>query len=96
MDGPSIASGGMMMLTRLPSEQARIAKRRGFVDAPADLADDAVGDVHHMRIVAEAHIGQDQLALALDIDLAGAVDHDVGDRLVGEQGLERAQAPACR
>ena len=35
-------------------EQARVADRRGFVDPAADLADDALADVHQLRIVAEA------------------------------------------
>src|SRR3546814_19974611 len=33
-----------------------------------------------------------QLATALDVDLLGAVDHDVGPQLVGQQGLEGAEA----
>ena len=44
-----------------------------------------------MAVVAEDHAGNLQLALALDIDLLRAVDHDVGDRLVGEQRLQRTE-----
>ena len=32
------------------------------------------------------------LPAALDVDLARAVDHDFGDRLVAQQRLERAEA----
>ncbi len=56
--GPSMASGGAMTLTREPS--ARRASQIGehLVDAPADLADDALADVHQLRVVAEAHVGE--------------------------------------
>jgi hypothetical protein len=37
--------------------QARVADRRGFVDAPADLADDALADVEQLLVVAEADAG---------------------------------------
>ena len=35
--------------------QARVADRARFVDAPADLADDALADVHQLRVVGKAH-----------------------------------------
>ena len=43
--------------------QARVADRRGFVDAPADLADDALADVQELLVVAEADAGPLDLAL---------------------------------
>ena len=92
MVGPSMASGGMMMLTRLPSLRRASTSGVELVDAAADLGDDAGGDVQHVRVVAEHDVGQLDLALALDVDLVRAVDHDVGDGLVGEQRLERAEA----
>ena len=96
IEGPSIASGGMMMLTRLPSGEAGVDERRRLVDAAADPGDDLGRDVHHVVVVAEAHAGQFELAAPLDIDLPRPVDHDVGDGLVVEQRLERAEARACR
>ena len=45
-----------------------------------------------MAVVAELDVRDLELALALDIDLVGAVDHDVGDGLVGQQRLERTEA----
>ena len=45
-----------------------------------------------MRVVAEAHVGQLQLAEPLDVDGVEAVDHDVGDGGVGQQRLERPEA----
>ena len=72
--------------------QARVADRRGFVDAAADLADDALADVHQLRVVAEADVGQLDLAADFDEGPAGAVDHDVGDVVARQQRLERAVA----
>ena len=72
--------------------QAGVADRRGFVDAAADLADDALADVHQLRVVAEADIGQLDLAADLDVGAGGAVDHDVGDVVARQQRLERAVA----
>ena len=72
--------------------QARVADRRGFVDAPADLADDALADVQELLVVAEADAGLLDLALDFDVGGAGAVHHDVGDVVAREQRLERPVA----
>ncbi len=73
-------------------EQARVADRRGFVDTPADLADDALADVHQLRIVAEAHVGELDLAADFDEGASRPVDHDVGDVVARQQRLERPEA----
>jgi hypothetical protein len=72
--------------------QAGVADRRGFIDAAADLADDALADIEQLLIVAEANAGA--LDLALDFDVGGArpVHHDVGDVVARQQRLERAVA----
>ena len=89
--GPSRASGGAITLTRLPSGGAR--RRSDFiVNAPADLADDALADIHQLDIVGEADIGGLDFALDLDIGRLPAVHHYVGDFVTGEQRLERAVA----
>ncbi len=44
-----------------------------------------------MLIVAKRDVGQFELAAALDIDLLGAVDHDVGHGLVVHQRLDRPE-----
>ena len=92
MTGPTRLSGGMMALTREPSIEARVDHRARLVDAPADGRDDAVDDAHHVVVVLERDVGQLELAGALDVDLARAVDHDLGDALVAQQRLERAEA----
>src|SRR5665213_1601921 len=71
--------------------KARIDEGVRFVDAPADSGDDAGSDAHDMRVVAERDAGQLELAAALDIDVLGAVDHDVGHGLVREQWFEGSQ-----
>ena len=72
--------------------QARVADRRALVDPPADLADDPLADVHQLGVVAEADIGQLDLAADLDEHPVGAVDHDVGDVVARQQRLQRAVA----
>ena len=72
--------------------EAGVADRRGFVDAPADLADDALADVEQLLVVAEADAGALDLAGDFDEDRAGAVHHDVGDVVARQQRLERAVA----
>ena len=72
--------------------QARVDHRRGLVDPPADLGDDLVDDPPQVVLVVEAHRRLVQLAGALDPDVVGAVDHDLGDGVVLEQRLDRPVA----
>src|SRR5204863_3539518 len=72
--------------------EAGVAERGGLVDTAADLVDDALGDLEQMLLVAELDRRDLELALALDVTLLGAIDHDVADRRVGQQLLERAEA----
>ena len=72
--------------------QPGVDHRARLVDAAADRADDALDDLHHVRVVAEDQRGLLQPSLALDVDLVVAVDEDVGDRRVAQQRLERTEA----
>ena len=72
--------------------QPRIHHRAGFVDAPADRGGDALADVGQMRRVAEPHVRQRHLAARVRRRSVRPVDHDVGDRLVVQQRLERPEA----
>src|SRR5207253_8449927 len=72
--------------------QTRVANRAGLVDAAADTTDDPIADIEQMGVVLERHRSKLDLAGALDIDLLGPVDHDVGDALVPEQRLEGTEA----
>ena len=80
-----------MALTRRAVRQARVADRRGFVDAAADLADDALADIEQLLVVAEADAGLLNLAFDFDVDRAGAVHHDVGDVVARQQRFERTE-----
>ncbi len=72
-------------------QEARVAQRMGFIDAPADAGDDLVDDAQEMRLVLEAHRGGLENAAALDIDAFVTVDQDVVDARILEQRLDRAE-----
>ena len=72
--------------------QAGVDHRARLVDAAADGRDDALDDLHHVLVVLEGDVGQLQPAFTLDVDLLRAVDHDLGDGLVAQERLERAEA----
>ena len=81
-----------MTLTREPSGRRASQIGLRFVDAAADLADDALADVEELLVVAEADAGLLDLAVDFDVDVLGAVDHDVGDVVAREQRLQRTIA----
>ena len=72
--------------------KARVDHRRRLVDPPADLRDDLVDDATQVRLVGEADGRLVEASLALDPDVERAVDHDLGDAVVGQEPLERAVA----
>ena len=90
--GPESDSGAMIAFTRDPVGEARVDHRRRLVDAAADLRHDLVDDAAQVRLVREADGRLVELAAALDPDVVGAVAHDLGDRVVREQALERPVA----
>ena len=81
-----------MTLTREPSGRRASQIGLEFVDAAADLADDALADVQQLLVVAEADAGLLDLAVDFDVDLLGAVHHDVGDVVARQQRLKRTVA----
>jgi hypothetical protein len=72
--------------------QARVADRRGFLHAAADLADDTLTDVEKLLIIAKPDAGLLNFAAHFDIDRAGAVHHDNDDLIARQQWLERTIA----
>ena len=70
--------------------KTRVADRRRFVDAAADLADDALADIEQLLVVAKANSGTLNFAGYFDVNRARAIDHDVGDIVTREQRLQRA------
>src|SRR4029078_9247203 len=61
--------------------------RAGLIDAPAERGDDPVDDAQDVLVVEEDAIDALDLALALDVDVVGPIDHDLGDRRIGEEWL---------
>ena len=76
----------------LAGGQPGVDHRAGLVDAPVDGRDDAVDRLEQLRLVGEGDVGALDPAVALDVDLVGAVDHDLGHGVVGQQRLEHAEA----
>ena len=76
----------------LAAGQARVDHRAGLVHAPVDGRDDPVDRLEQLRLVGERDVGALDPAGALDVDLVGAVDHDLGHGVVGQQRLQDAQA----
>src|SRR3954452_22938821 len=102
--GPTSERGSMTALTRDPSGsrgftrraalsmgQSGIDPRARLVDAPAERGDDAVDDPEDVLVGQEDAVDPLDLARALDVDVTRAVDHDLGDRLVGEERFERSE-----
>ena len=92
IEQPSIASGGAMILTRLPSSSR--ASQIGQVSSTRRpiASNDPLRNVHDVLIVTKLYVGEFELALTLDVYLVEAVHHDVGDGLVAQQRLERPEA----
>ena len=92
MTGPTSDSGSMTALTREPSGRRASTRGLDLVDAAAERGDDPVDDPQDVLVVEEVRVDPLDLAAALDVEVVRAVDHDLGDRLVGEQRLERSEA----
>jgi hypothetical protein len=75
----------------LTCRQPRVDHRAGLVDAPIDLRDDPIDRLQQLLLAPEVDVRALNAAVALDEHVVGAVDHDLGDRLVGEQWLEHAE-----
>jgi len=78
--GPFSDRGGMMTLTREPS-----------FDAAPDGGHDPVDHPPELFFALELGGGQGQLSFVLDEDLIRPVDHDLGDRRVGDERLDRPE-----
>ena len=72
--------------------EAGVDVRVGFVHAPAHGGHDLVDDPQQVAFVLEGDVGQFQLARAFHEDLLRAVDQNIVDRLILEQGFERTEA----
>ena len=72
--------------------QTRITHRRAFVDPPAHRADDPVDDLPQLTGVFEDYRAQVDPPAALDEDPVRVIDHDLGDRRILEESLQRPKA----
>ena len=88
--GPSGASGQHGM-EPLAAREAGVDPGAGLVHAEPERGDHALHQGGHGGGRGEADGGPFDGARPLHPDLGGAVDHDVGDQRVGEQGRERAE-----
>ena len=73
-----------MTLTRLPSGSRASQIGLELVDPAPHLADDALADIHQLRIVGEMDRRGFDLAVDLDVGRVATIDHDVGDVITGE------------
>ena len=73
-------------------QKTRVTNRAGIINAAANLAHDALTDIHQLGIVAEADIRALNLTVDFDIASVGAVHHDIGNVITREERLERAVA----
>src|SRR5262249_57546256 len=61
------------------------------VHGAAGRRDDSVNDLQEMGVVAEGDARALELAASLDVNFAGSVDEDVGDRRILHERLDRAE-----
>ena len=75
-----------------PVGQAGVHPRAHRVDPAAHRGDDPVDDPEHVLVAQECALDTLDLAVPLDVDVVGAVDHDLGDGLVPEERLQWPEA----
>ena len=72
--------------------QAGVHHGRGLVHAAPDAAHDLVDRAAQVGVVLEGGVDLLDLAEALDVDRVVAVDHDLRDLCITQEGLQRAVA----
>ena len=76
--------------------QPAITDRRRLIDAAPERRNHPLDQLFELRRRTEGNVGRLNPARALDPDLLVTVDHDLVDRRVGEQRLQRAVADRRR
>ena len=76
--------------------EAGVDDGRSFVHAAADGGNDAGDDSHEMGIIAKGNFTALEAAAALDVNFVVVIDENVGDGIVFEKLLERAEAEIPR
>ena len=64
----------------------------GFVHAPTHRRHDLVDDTQEMLFILEGDVAEFELARAFDKDLVRAIDENIVDRVILEQGFKRTEA----
>ena len=92
MTGPMSESGSMIALTREPS--GRRASTRGLVSSMRRPMGVMIRSMIRSTCSSLRNVGIDAQDLAgpLDVDVVRAVDHDLGDRVVEQERLDRPEA----
>ena len=72
--------------------QARVHARARCVDPPPERGDDPVDDAQDVLVVQEVAVDAGDLPRTFDVQVARPVDHDLGDRLVEKEGVQRPEA----
>lgn len=72
--------------------QSSIHIRLAFIDPSTDRSEDPLDHGPQLDIVVKSYVGFFKKPFFFDIDLLGTVDHDLGNFLIVEQGLQGAQA----
>ncbi len=92
MTGPDQGQGLDDGVDARAIRKARVDAWARFVDAPAERGDDPLDDAQHVLVVEEQRVDPLDLALALDVDVVRAVDHDLGDGRVRQERFQRPEA----
>ena len=95
-NGPPMASGWMTALTREPS--GRRASQSGLASSMRRPTSPTILSMIRRRWVSSTKSTAVllELAVALDVDLLGAVDHDLGDVVVAAAGGRSGRSRGCR
>jgi hypothetical protein len=68
-----------------------VSHRAAEVDPSADRADDEVDDAEQVVVILELPIGEQDLPVALNVDLLRTVDHDLGQTVVENEVADGAE-----
>ncbi len=90
--GPTSDNGSMTALTREPSGRRASTLGLDGIDAPTQGGDDPVDDPQHVLVVQEVVVDARDLPAPFDVEVARAVDHDLRDRLVLQERIERPES----
>ena len=89
---PGLATGDRTAWKRVPSASPDVGVRRGVVEAATGRRGEPLGQAADGGVVGEGDGGALEPLAAVEVDLIGTVDQDVGDAGQAQQRLQRAGA----